>query len=122
MGGEGMSDYGSSVEVYRTDRRPPSVEEERKVTAAARSLQFTYPDRIGPYDEFDLRFGTAFRGGVEGLSVILSGYLVGDDEGNDGLDPEVIIAREKPLVEQFARDLKRVLGREYRMVPFSGEC
>lgn len=41
---------------------------------------------------------------------------------NDGLDPEVIIAREKPLVEQFARDLKRVLGREYRMVPFSGEC
>ena len=115
-----MSDFGSSVAVYRTDGRPPSAEDERRVQVAAKSLQFTRTDRIGLYDEFELRFGTAFGGGMEGLSVGLSGYFVGDDEGNDGLDPEVIIARESPIAEQFAEDLERVLGAEYRAVPYSG--
>ncbi len=124
FGGSGglrrMSDFGSSVAVYRTDGRPSSADDERRVRAAAKSLQFTRTDRIGPYDEFELRFGTAFGGGVEGLSVGLSGYFVGDDEGNDGLDPEVIIARETPVAEQFADDLGRAMGGEYWAVPYSG--
>ena len=116
-----MSDFGSSVAVYRTDGRQPSDEDERRVRAAAKSLQFARTDRIGPYDGFDLRFGFAQDGnGIEGLSVGLSGYFVGDDEGNDGLDPEVIIAREAPVAEQFAEDLGRALGVEYRAVAYSG--
>ena len=115
-----MSDFGSSVSVYRADNRPPSDEDERRVWAAAKSLQFARTDRIGPYDEFVLRFGTACGGGVEGLLVGLSGYFDGDDDGNDGLDPEVIISRESPIAEQFAADLERALGGEYRAVPYSG--
>ena len=116
-----MSDFGSHVAVYRTDGRPPSAEDDRRVRAAARSLQFTRPDRIGPYDEFDLRFGGAHGGdGVQGVSVFLSGYFIGDNEGNDGLDPEVILAREAPVAEQFAEDLERTLGGEFRVNPYSG--
>jgi hypothetical protein len=116
-----MSDFGSHVAVYRTDGRPPSAEDERCVRAAARSLQFTRPDRIGPYDEFDLRFGGSHgNDGAEGIAVFLSGYFVGDEVGNDGLDPEVIIAREAPVTEEFAEDLARMLGEEFRTVAYTG--
>lgn len=116
-----MSDFGSSVCVYRIDGVPPSETDERQVKAAAKGLQFADRDRIGPYDEFELRFGAARDvEGVEGLSVLLSGYFDGDDEGNGGLDPEVIIARETPIAEQFAEDLERALGRTYRTFAYSG--
>jgi hypothetical protein len=115
------SDFGASVSVYRADRSPPGPEDERRVRAAARSLQFSRPDRIGPYDHFDFRFGGARRhDGVWGLSVGLSGYFIGDEEGNDGLDAEVIIAREQPLVEQFAEELAVALGEAYEVVPYCG--
>jgi hypothetical protein len=73
-----------------------TVDPNRRVQAAARSLQFAAKDRIDPYDEFDLRFGGATNAdGVEGIAVFLSGCFVEDD--NDGLDPDVIIAREAIL-------------------------
>lgn len=113
-----MSDFGASVSVYRTDNHPPSTEDESRVRTGAKSLQFTRTDRIGPYDEFELRFGfTQDRNGIEGLSVGLSGYFIGDD---DGLDPEVIIVRELSVVEQFAEDLERALGGDYRVIAYSG--
>jgi hypothetical protein len=115
-----MSDFGSGVCVYRNDSRPPSDVDERIVHAAAKALQFARSDSIGPYDEFELRFGTARDcDGANGLLVALSGYLVGDDVGNDGLEPEVIIAREAPLAEQFAEDLEQALGGEYRVTSYS---
>ena len=43
-----------------------------------------------------------------------------DDEGNDGLDPEVIIAREEPAAEQFAEYLSRTLGEVYICDAHSG--
>jgi len=116
-----MSDFGSHITVYRNDGRPASAEDERRVRAAARALQFTQPDRIGPYDEFDLRFaGSYTNDGAHGVAVFLSGYFVGDHEGNDGLDPEVIIARETPVAEEFAEDLGRTLGEEFRAVAYTG--
>lgn len=117
-----VSDFGSHVSVYRTDREKPSEEDKRRVQAAAKSLQFTARDRIGPYDEFDLHFGGAHDvGGVEGIAVFLSRYWIGDDEANDGLDPEVIMAREAPVVEQFAQDLERLLGGDFETAPYSGD-
>jgi hypothetical protein len=116
-----MSDFGSSVAVYRADGHPPSAEDERRVRAAAQAMQFARADRIGPYDGLELRFGAAQDGdGVEGLLVRLSGFVAGDEDGNDDLDPEVIIARESPIAEQFAWDLERALGSEYRAVAYSG--
>ena len=116
-----MADYGSHVSVYRTDRRNPSEEDKHRVHVAARSLQFTARDRIGPYDEFDLQFGgSSGIGGLQGIAVFLSRYWIGDDEGNEGLDPEVIVAREAPVVEQFAQDLERLLGSDFEAVPYSG--
>ena len=116
-----MSDFGASVGVYRTDGRSAGADDERRVREAARSLQLTRRDRIGPYDHFDLRFGGAHRpDGVEGVGVFLSGHFIGDDEGNDGLDPETITAREEPVAGQFADDLARLLGDEYEVRVYSG--
>lgn len=116
-----MSDFGSSVAVYRSDGDAPSAGDEERVRIAARSLQFAYEDRIGPYDGFDLRFGYARDAdGSRGISIGLSGYFIGDEEGNDGLDPDVIIAREEPVAWQFAEDLGKALGGDYRCVSYSG--
>lgn len=116
-----MSDFGSFVAVYRCDGADSSASDEERIRAAARSLQFVRRDRIGPYDEFDLVFGLAQNAeGVEGVSVRLSGYFVGDDEGNEGLEPEVIIGREGPVAERFAEELAKALGGEYRCDSYSG--
>ena len=122
LGSYAVSDFGSHVSIYRTDRREPSEEDKRRVQAVARSLQFTARDRIGPYDEFDLQFGGAHDGGgVEGIAVFLSRYWMGHDEGNDGLDPKVIMAREAPVVQQFAEDLERLIDGDFEAVPYSGD-
>jgi hypothetical protein len=116
-----LSDFGAHVAVYRTDGIPPSASDEERIRAAARSLQSSCKDQIGPYDEFDMRFGySRDADGSEGLSVGLSGYFIGDDEGNDGLDPEVIIAREEPVAERFADELAEALGADYRCTSYSG--
>jgi hypothetical protein len=115
------SDFGSSVSIYRADRQRTGPDDERRIQAAARSLQFGEPDRIGPFDHFELRFGGARRrDGVWGVSVQLSGHFIGDHEGNDGLDPEALIDRELPVAEQFADELAALLGDEYQFVPYSG--
>lgn len=117
-----MSDFGSHVAVYRTDRKNATKDDERRVRTAARSLQFTSVDRIGPFDEFDLRFCGSHRAdGTQGVAVILSSYYVGEDERNDGLEPEVIMAREAPVAEQFADELERLLGSEFEVAPYSGD-
>jgi hypothetical protein len=116
-----MSDFGAHVTVYRVDGRAPTEDDERRVESVARALQFVYGDRIGPYDGFDLRFGTARdEEGTEGVLAGLSDHFIDDDDGNDGLAPEVIIAREWPVAEQFAEDLARMLEPEFRTRPYSG--
>jgi hypothetical protein len=115
------SDFGASVSVYRADGRSPGPEDERRVRAAARALQFTRPDRIGPYDHFDLRFGGAWRrDGTWGLSVGLAEYFIGDDEGNERLDPDAINERDLALAERFSEELAAALGAGYEVIPYSG--
>jgi hypothetical protein len=115
------SDFGSGVSIYRADRQPTRPEDDRRIRAAARSLQFRERDRIGLFDHLDLGFGGARRrDGVWGVSVMLTGHFIGDHEGNDRLDPEALIERELPVAEQFAEELAGFLGEEYEVVPYSG--
>ncbi len=114
--------FGACVSVYRADGQTTGPDDDRRVQAAARSLQFAEPDRIGPYDHLNLRFGGARRtDGLRGLSVGLTEYFKDDTEsGNVGLNPTAIIERERPVAEQFAEALATVLGEEYEVSPFSG--
>ena len=115
------SDFGSYVGVYRSDGQPLSHLDKERVRAAARSLQFTQKDCIGPYDGFDLRFGSCGAAdGPEGLAVFLSARFIDDEEGNDGLSADASIADESPVAEEFAEDLSRSLGTDFRCEPYSG--
>ena len=116
-----MSDIGSHVAVRRSDGRPPAPADEDRIRSAARSLRFASKDRIGHYEGFDLRFGSVrYIDGSEAVPVGLSAYFNGDDVGNDGPDPEVIIAREGFVAEQFAEDLAKSLGSDHGAEASSG--
>lgn len=112
-----VSDFGSMVKVWRSDGRGVRPEDEASLRAAIRAVQGeSRRDRFGPYDDFEFRIGGYSRlGGVEGLFVGLTAYFVGDE----GLDPEVILARERPRTEQFADELQRALGDEYEVAPYT---
>jgi hypothetical protein len=116
-----MREFGASVFVYRIDGLPPSAEDERRVRAAAESLQSASPDSPGPYDGLNLQFGPAPIGASpRGLEVILTRYLVGDYGASGGPDPVAIVPREDALAEQFSTDLEILLGGGYRTNPYSG--
>jgi hypothetical protein len=116
-----LSDFGSYVAVHRFDGQSLTSGDEKRIQAAARSLQFSRKDHIGPYDEFDFRFGYAQNeSGSTGLSIGLTDYFIGDEEGNNGLDPDVIIAREEPVAGRFAEDLSEILDGDYRCTSYSG--
>jgi hypothetical protein len=112
-----MSDFGSTVLVWRVDGQSVCPEEEARLRAAIRAVKGEpQHDRFVRFDEFECRIGGYGRlGGVEGFSVGLTGYFVGDEDGNDGLDPEVILAREHPLAQEFADELARALGEDYEV-------
>lgn len=115
------SDFGSYVAVYRSDSQHLSTGDKERVRTAARSLQFAERDRIGPYDGFDLRFGSCGAAdGPEGIAVFLSARFIGDEDGNDGLAPDAAIADESPVAEGFSDDLARALGGDFRCEPYSG--
>ena len=110
-----MSDFGCAVAAYRVDGVPVGPADENRVRVAARGLQFTELDRIGPFDEFDLRFGAAQRSDrTEKVLITLADYFIDDDEGNDGLDTDVIIARGAVVPARFAAELERALGDDYQ--------
>ena len=66
--GATRSDFGSSVSTHRSDGQSTSADDERCVRTTARSPQFTRSDRIGPDDEFDLRYWVTGQGVVRGVS------------------------------------------------------
>jgi hypothetical protein len=115
-----MSDFGSMVMVWRADGQSVRPEEKALLQAAIRTVQGEpRRDRFSPYDDFTIRIGGYSRsGGVEGFFVGLSEHFVGDEE-DEGLDPEVILARERPCAQQFADELQRVLGPEYETEAYS---
>lgn len=115
-------DYFSCVTIFRCNGQPIGVEEERRLFEAAKSLQFRERDRIGLFDEFDLKLGGARNeNGVVGIMVSMSGYFTDDDAGNEGLEVEVLIERERPLVEQFAVELATIIGPSYEVEAYSGK-
>lgn len=100
--------------VHRTDNSDVSDSDESALNSAIKQLQVVERDLIGPYVEFSFRIGGSHRqNGGQGFCVNFTEYWLGDDEGTDGLDPEVILARDAPLVQQCCNELARILGDAY---------
>ncbi len=96
--------------------------DEVRVKQVARQLVSYKPDRISEYADFNLRFGgSSALDGSHGIMIGLTEYWLGDDEGNDGLDSEVLIARDTPLAERFAEELQETLGEEFEVEPYCGD-
>jgi hypothetical protein len=109
-----MSDLGTAVIISREDGRSTDGEDRAVVRAAVERIRNPRPDRIGPYDHFVFQFGGGSDPeGSEGILVILTQYWLGDEEGNDGLEGEQLLDRDRPEAEQFAEELREALGEEY---------
>ena len=100
--------------VHRTDNSDVNDSDESALNAAIRQLQVVERDRIAPYVEFSFRIGGSHgQNGGQGFCVNFTEYWLGDDEGTDGLDSEVILARDEPLAQQCCDELARILGGAY---------
>jgi len=101
--------------IHRVDGTDVSDADESNLKNAIAKLQTVERDRIGPYEHFSLRIGgSASHGDVgEGFCLTFTEYWLGDDEGNEGLDSEVLLGRDEPDARQCCDDLGRLLGPEY---------
>jgi hypothetical protein len=109
-----MSDLGTAVAVHRADGRNTDAADRTTVRSAVERVRDPRPDRIGPYDHYLFHFGgSAGRQGRRGVLVILTQYWLGDRAGNDGLDGEQLLDRDRPEAERFAEALRAALGGAY---------
>ena len=91
------------------------------VKRISKEIVFREQDRISDYADFNLTFGgSSDAGGSEGILIILTEYWVGDDEGNQGLEDEVLIERDRPAAEKFAEELNQELGNDFRVKVYCG--
>jgi hypothetical protein len=51
----------------------------------------------------------------------LTEYWLGDDEGNEGLDDEVLLERDRPIAERFGEELQEKLGPEFEVEVYCGQ-
>ena len=103
-----MSDLGTAVVIHRAAGHGVEAGDRAAVKEAIERVRNPRPDRIGPYDHFLFQFG-----GNREILVILTQYWLGDEEGNDGLDGEQLLDRDRPEAERFAEALREELGEEY---------
>jgi hypothetical protein len=116
-----MSDFGTLVTVHRVDGISTSTADESLIKRASKELVYGENDRLSDYADFNLRFGSSNRtNGGNGIMVGLTEYMVGDDEGNDGLEDEVLIERDRPLAEQFGEALQELIGSEFTVEIYCG--
>lgn len=109
-----MSDFGTMALIHRADGVDVSGADESNLKKAIAELQNVERDRIGPYEHFAFRIGSSSRpDGGEGYCLTLTEYWLGDDEGNEGLDSEVLLARDESDARQCCDDLVRLLGADY---------
>jgi hypothetical protein len=108
-----MSDLGTAVSVHRADGRDTTPEDRAVLKMAIERVRNPRPDRSGPFDHFLFKIGGSWRRGSQGLFVILTQYWLGDEKGNDGLDGEQLLDRDRPEAERFAEQLQEVLGDDY---------
>jgi len=109
------------VIVRRANGVSTTAVDEALVKHTAKELVFGEQDRLSDYADFNLRFGgSRSLEGTEGVMVGLTEYCLGDDDGNDGLEDEVLIARDRPVAEQFAEELQDRLGPDFEVEAYCG--
>lgn len=109
------------VSVHRVDGTDVTPVDTTRVKRAAKDLVIGPGDRLSDFADFELRFGgSRSAGGVDGVMVGLTEYMLDDQPRNGGLNDEVIIARDGPLAEQFGEELQAVLGRDYTVRVYCG--
>ena len=116
-----MSDFGTHLTVHRTNGSSTTDAEEATVKALVKEMTSPHKDRINVYSDFNLRFGGSSNlDGSNGICVGLTEYRLGDDERNEGLDDEVLIARDCPTAERFGEELQQKLGSDYIVEVYCG--
>jgi hypothetical protein len=117
-----MSDFGTMVTIHRTNGENTTPADEDLIKTIANDLAAPSRDRINDFADFSLQLGGSSRyGGSQGVSVSLTDYWVGDDDGNDRLDSEVLIERDRPLAESFGEQLQERLGSEFEVEVYCGD-
>lgn len=109
-----MSDFGTMLLVHRCDGDEVLDADEALLNDAIKQLKTVERDRIGPYEHLLFKIGSSSRlEGGDGFCATLTEYWVGGDEGNDGLGPDAVLARDQPEADQCGDDLGRLLGSDY---------
>ncbi len=110
------SDFGSSASVFRTDGKSPQPGDEDRIVAAARSSD---RDRISRFADLELVVGSCQDGDdTEGVDLRLTSYFLEDDDNE--AQEEAIIARDEIVAQQFAKELEKSLGGDFRVEWYSG--
>jgi hypothetical protein len=111
-----MSDFGTMVTVHRSDGGSVTPEDVTRIKQLGKALIYSEEDRISDYADFNMRFGGSHAlDGSEGVMIGLTEYWLGDDEGNEGMEAEALIERDRPLAERFAEELQENLGQDYKV-------
>jgi len=122
LAGTRMSDFGTMVTIHRANGASTTAEDEAVIKRLAKALVFGEQDRVSDYGDFNLRFGgSSGLDGSEGVMIGLTEYWVGDDEGTEGLEAEVLIERDRPPAERFAEELQEKLGPEFKVEAYCGD-
>lgn len=99
----------------RRDGVRPGKEDDLLVESVVReelaALELT--DRRG--EPAECRVGRHSEKDTEGIFVTVTRYWLEEEE--DGLDPNVVLAREEPLIKELAARVEARLARSYRVDP-----
>jgi hypothetical protein len=116
-----MSDFGTMLTVHRIDGAPTSASDLIMIKRLSKELVLVEDDRLSDYADFDLSFGTSDGGEAgDGMLVMLTQNWLADDQGNDGMQDESLIERDRPLAERFGEELQEKIGSEYKIKVYCG--
>lgn len=119
--GNTMSDFGTMVTIHRVDGTDMTIEDNALIKRTVKELVFGKEDQLSDYADFNLRFGgSSALDGSEGIMIGLTEYWLGDDEGNEGLQDEVLIERDRPTAERFAEELQEKVGTSFKVETYCG--
>ena len=108
-----MSDFGTMALIHRQDGADVSDSDRAALEDAIAKVQTVERDRMGRYGHFSFRIGVSAgqRDGGKGFCLTFTEYWIGDDEVNEGLDSEALLARDEPDARQCCDDLEGHLGQ-----------
>ena len=116
-----MSDFGAMVSVHRADGTSTTPADEALIKQIAGEIAAPRDDCISEFADFDLRFGGSLGEVSEGVMVGLTEYWVGNEDGNEGLEDQALIERDRPIAERFAEQLQAKLGDVFQFQAYCGD-